>query len=57
MRKYSFYLPKLNKFLIIKAKDESVAVWKLLNLYRLRETDVDGYKIMGRWRNGSVPDS
>ena len=43
--KYMFYLPLLNKEIIIRAKDEATAVWKLLQRYRLVESYIDGFKI------------
>ncbi len=46
MKKFVFYLPKLNKYRTIKARDESTAVWKLLNQFILRESDIDGFKIV-----------
>ncbi len=45
-KEFIFYLPKLNKNHIIIARDEATAVWKLFNQFRLRESDVDGYRIM-----------
>ena len=44
--KFIFYLPKLNKIKIIYACDESTAVWKLLQQYRLIEDRVEGFKII-----------
>lgn len=46
MKKFVFYFPKLNKYRTIKARDESTAVWKLLNQFILRESDVDGFEIV-----------
>ena len=43
---FLFYLPKLDKFKIIKARDESEAVWKLCINYRLREEDIENYEII-----------
>ena len=43
---FLFYLPKLYKYEIVRAKDESEAVWKLINSFRLREKDIDNYKII-----------
>lgn len=45
-KEFTFYLPKLNKTIIIRAKDESYAVSKLFNQFRLREKDVDDYVII-----------
>ena len=43
--KYIFYLPKLDKEVTIYAKDESCAVWKLLQQNRLVEKRIDGFQI------------
>lgn len=43
---FLFYLPKINKYKIIKAKDESEAVWKLCNYYRLIEGHMENYRII-----------
>ena len=43
---FLFYLPKLNKYKIIKARDESTAVWKLCNHFRLREKDIEDFEII-----------
>ena len=43
---FLFYLPKINKYKIIKAKDESEAVWKLCNYYRLAEERMENYEII-----------
>ena len=45
-KEFIFYLPKLKKTKTILARDEATAVWKLFNQFRLRESDVDGYKIV-----------
>ena len=44
--KFIFYLPYYQKYKIICAKDESYAVWKLLNQYRLIENKISDYKII-----------
>ena len=49
--KFTFYLPRLQKYKIIYAKDESYAVWKLFNHFRLRENEIDNYKIIKKERN------
>ncbi len=43
---FLFYLPKLNKFKIVKSRDESEAVWKLVNYYKSREEDLTGYRFI-----------
>jgi hypothetical protein len=43
---FLFYLPNLNTFEIIKAKDESEAVWRLINNHVLHVEDVDNYEII-----------
>lgn len=43
---FLFYLPKIDKYKIIKARDESEAVWKLCNYYRLAEERMENYKII-----------
>lgn len=46
MRKfYVFYLPSFHKEITIYAKDESIAVWKLFQMYKLRENEIDNYII------------
>ena len=45
--KYTFYLPQLDKYWSCYAKDEGIAVWKLLNQYYLREKEIMDYKICG----------
>ena len=42
-KKYKFYLPKVNKICIIRAKNYSRAIWKLLQIYKLRESEIDDY--------------
>ena len=42
---FLFYLPYINKYKIIKAKDESEAVWKLCNYYKLKEYCITNYQI------------
>jgi hypothetical protein len=49
--KYIFYLPKLDKEVIICAKDESCAVWKLLQQYRLVENHIDDFQIRKEEKN------
>lgn len=49
--KYIFYLPKLNKEVTIHARDESRAVWKLLQRYRLVEERIDGFQIRKEEKN------
>ena len=47
LKKYFlFYLPRLDKFKIIKARNESEAVWKLCVNYCCREEDIENYKII-----------
>lgn len=46
MKKFIFYSPEYNKTIIIKARNKAHAVWKLLNQFRLRENEVDYYKII-----------
>lgn len=46
--KFTFYLPTRNEYKIIRAKDESIAVWKLLNHFRLIESQIMDYKIIKR---------
>ena len=43
---FLFYLPLINKYKIIKAKDESQAVQKLLQRYRLKKYEVENYQIL-----------
>ena len=43
---FLFYLPKLKKYIIIKARHESDAVSKLINCYRPRFDDIDGYYLI-----------
>lgn len=43
---FLFYLPKIHKYLIIRASDESEAVWKLCNQYRLMEDRIENYQII-----------
>lgn len=42
-KSFIFHLPNLKKEIIIKAYDESTAVWKLFQLFKLRENEVDNY--------------
>ena len=42
---FLFYLPKINKYKIIKARDESEAVWKLCNYYKGAEERITNYRI------------
>ena len=49
--KYIFYLPKLNREVIIHARDESHAVWKLLQQNRLVEKRIDGFQIRKEEKN------
>ena len=46
--KFTFYLSKLNKTKIIYAYNESIAVWKLLQQYRLVEDRIEDFKIIGQ---------
>ena len=43
---FLFYLPKLDKYEIIKATDESEAVWKLINNYLSDVRKTDNYEII-----------
>ena len=43
--RYEFYLPQLGKTEIIRARDEATAVWKLLQLYKFRESEIMDYKM------------
>ena len=43
---FLFYLPMLDEFEIIKARDESEAVWKLCINFYLREEDIENYEII-----------
>lgn len=45
-KKYTYYLPKLRRYITIKARDESYATWKLLNIFYLREKDVEDWVIV-----------
>lgn len=43
---FLFYLPKINKYKIIKAKDESEAIYKLCRNYLAREELTENYQII-----------
>lgn len=43
---FLFYLPRLDKYEIVKARDESTAIWKLINAYKLREIDIENFVII-----------
>ena len=43
---FLFYLPKTDKYIIIKAKDISTAVYKLCREYRSKEECLENYKII-----------
>ena len=43
---FLFYLPKMYKFYIVKAKDESYAVSKLINHFRGSEKMLENYEII-----------
>ena len=43
---FLFYLPRLDKFKIIRARDESEAVWKLCSNYYRREEYIENYEII-----------
>lgn len=53
---FYFYLPKLDITKAIAAKDEATAVWKLLNQFRLRESEIDDYQLIKQdtWAGSSV---
>lgn len=44
-KEYIFYLPKLNKYRTVKAKNEAEAVYKLINFYKGRIEDIENYEI------------
>ena len=48
MKEFVFYFPKLHRTRSIIAHDEATAVWKLFYQFKLRERDVDGYKIVAQ---------
>ena len=50
-KKFVFYLPKLNKYIEIKAKDESYAVYELCRRFRSIEHLMENYEII----NGVKP--
>ena len=43
---FLFYLPRLDKYKIVKARNKSTAIWKLINAYRLREIDIENFVII-----------
>lgn len=45
-KKFIFYLPKLNKYIEIKAKNESYAVYELCRRFRLKEYLIEDYEII-----------
>ena len=45
-KNFLVYLPQLNVYYIIKARDESTAATKLINAFRLRIEDIQGYKFI-----------
>lgn len=46
---FLFYLPQINKYKIIKARDESNAVFKLCSNYLTREELIKDYEIIKRF--------
>lgn len=47
---FLFYLPKRHYYYIIKAKDESEAVWKLMQQFQHIEEQTDNYTIIKNCR-------
>ena len=45
-KNFLFYLPRLHKFYIVKAKDESYAVSKLINHFKGSEKMLENYEII-----------
>ena len=45
-KNFLVYLPQLNVYYIIKARNEADAASKLINAFRLRIEDIQGYKFI-----------
>ena len=46
---FLFYLPKIHKYKIIKAKDESEAVHKLCRYFTKIEDKIENYRILNNY--------
>ena len=43
---FLFYLPIPDKYIVIKARDEATAVWKLCYNYRFKVHNITNYEII-----------